>query len=101
MKQLEKYTNEIYAMLRILSGFMFSLHGFQKIFGLLCGMQRAIGSLLWIGGVIEMIGGIRIMVGLQTRRGCLHLQRPDGVCLFPVPLEVLDGRSLLPGGDQG
>ena len=67
MKELEKYTNHAYALLRIMSGFMFLFHGAQKVLGLLAAMQPPIGSQLWIGGVIELIGGTMIMLGLKTR----------------------------------
>ncbi len=67
MKQLEKYTNHAYALLRIMAGFMFSFHGMQKVLGLLTEMQPPVGSQLWIGGVIELVGGILIMLGFKTR----------------------------------
>lgn len=67
MKQLEKYTNHAYALLRIMSGFMFLFHGAQKVLGLLTLMQPPIGSQLWIGGVIELVGGTLIMIGFKTR----------------------------------
>ena len=67
MKMLEKYGNEVYAVMRIVAGFMFAFHGFQKVLGILAEFQPAIGSQLWIGGVIELVGGLLIMVGFQTR----------------------------------
>jgi uncharacterized membrane protein YphA (DoxX/SURF4 family) len=35
MKLLAKYTDHAYALLRIVAGFMFAFHGFQKILGVL------------------------------------------------------------------
>ena len=67
MKQLEKFTDHAYALLRIMSGFMFAFHGVQKIFGILSEFQPEIGSQLWFGGLIELVGGIFIMIGFQTR----------------------------------
>ncbi len=67
MKLLEKYADHAYALLRIVSGFMFSFHGFQKVLGVLSEFQPPFGTQLWIGGVIELIGGLAIMLGFGTR----------------------------------
>jgi len=67
MQFLEKFKCEAYALLRIVAGLMFAFHGVQKIFGVLTKYQPPVGSQLWIGGVIELVGGILIAIGLQTR----------------------------------
>ncbi len=67
MKQLEKYSDHIYALMRIVAGFMFTFHGFQKILGVLSDFQPAIGSQLWFGGIIELVCGLGVMLGYQTR----------------------------------
>ena len=58
------------SLLRIVAGFTFSLHGFQKVFGAfgsMGGRGAAITSLLGIAGVLETVGGILILTGLFTR----------------------------------
>src|SRR6185369_9395246 len=67
MKQLSKYSDEAYALLRIVAGFMLAFHGSQKILGILTDFQPPVGSQLWIGGIIELVGGLLILVGFQTR----------------------------------
>ncbi|MEW5876323.1 MAG: DoxX family protein [Candidatus Zixiibacteriota bacterium] len=67
MKWLERYTDHAYALLRIVSGFLFSFHGMQKIFGILSDHDIPLWSQVWIGGIIELAGGLAIMIGLQTR----------------------------------
>lgn len=67
MKALEKYQDHCYALLRIVSGFMFLFHGVQKVLGLFTAQQPPIGSQLWVGGVLELVGGLLIMIGFQTR----------------------------------
>jgi len=67
MKRLEKYADYAYALMRIMAGFMFSFHGAQKILGVLSELQPPVGSQLWFGGVIELLGGLAVMLGLQTR----------------------------------
>jgi putative oxidoreductase len=54
-------------MLRIIAGAMFTFHGAQKIFGVLAERQPPVGSQLWIGGLIELVGGAAIALGLFTR----------------------------------
>lgn len=66
MKWLQPYSDHAYALVRIFAGFMFSLHGFQKVLGLLTESQPPVGSQLWFGGVIELVGGLVIMLGLWT-----------------------------------
>ena len=46
---------------------LFLFHGLQKIFGIASEWQPAIGTQLWIGGVIEVVCGVLIAIGLQTR----------------------------------
>ena len=56
-----------YAALRVVSGAMFACHGAQKILGWHAGATPPVGSQLWIGGVIELVGGALIALGLLTR----------------------------------
>ncbi len=67
MKFLAKYTDLTYAILRIVAGAIFSFHGVQKLFGVLTENQPSIGSQLWFGGVIELICGLLIVIGFQSR----------------------------------
>lgn len=68
MKFLDNYQEHSYALLRIVSGFLFLWHGAQKFFnfpiefpyGPLSPMMSAAGS-------IELLGGTLIMIGLFTR----------------------------------
>ena len=67
MNFLSKYNDHTYALLRILSAAIFTFHGVQKIFGVMTEHQPAIGTQLWIGGMIELVCGVLIAIGLQTR----------------------------------
>jgi putative oxidoreductase len=58
--------------LRIVSGFLFLQHGYPKLFGSLPGSGAAANatdflSVFWISGVLEVVGGLLIMLGLFTR----------------------------------
>jgi putative oxidoreductase len=67
MESLSKYSDSIYAVMRMVSGAMFTLHGAQKIFGWWAQNETAMGSQIWFGGLIELVGGVLIAVGFQTR----------------------------------
>ena len=67
MKWLERYSDHAYALMRIMAGFMFLFHGAQKVLGVLSESQPPVGSQLWVGGVIELLGGLAIMLGFRTR----------------------------------
>ena len=59
------------SLLRIIAGFTFSLHGFQKVFGLLGGMggtgaKAQFFSLIWFAGFLELVGGLLLILGLFT-----------------------------------
>ena len=69
---LSKYSNETYALVRIVSGFLFAFHGAQKVLGLFGGVGGESGaaapliSLMGLAGIVELVGGLLIAVGLLT-----------------------------------
>jgi len=63
---LESQRDKAYAALRILAGLMFAFHGVQKLFGLWTTHVPPVGSQLWVGGVIEFVGGSLIAFGAFT-----------------------------------
>lgn len=71
VSRFASYRPQALSLLRIVAGFCFSLHGFQKILGLFGGMggsgaTAAVLSVPWIAGILELVGGLLIMVGLFT-----------------------------------
>jgi putative oxidoreductase len=66
----ERYAPQVYALFRIVVGFLFLFHGAQKVLGMFGGMGGGTAPMMsmpWIAGVIELVGGILVMVGLFTR----------------------------------
>jgi len=58
---------EVYAVLRIVTGFLFLWHGMQKLFGIPVPMPGAVPAfIVWIAGPLELFGGILVMIGLFT-----------------------------------
>ena len=101
MKMLEKYGNEVYALMRIVAGFMFAFHGFQKILGILSEFQPPIGSQLWLGGVIELVGGLAIMLGFQTRWAAFLCSGEMAVAYFQYHWKLQLGPAFFPGVNKG
>jgi len=66
-KFLSKYIEQIYALMRIIVGFLFLCHGIQKIYFISSGTMPANDVLLLLAMIIETIGGLMIMFGYQTR----------------------------------
>ena len=64
MKRLEP---QVYALLRIVTGFLFLWHGIQKLFGYPAGMPEGVPAfIIWVAGPLELFGGILVMIGLFT-----------------------------------
>lgn len=59
---LGRYSTYIYAIFRIVFGFLIMLHGTQKWLGWPPAKQAAEGLAL-VAGVIELVGGFLIMIG--------------------------------------
>lgn len=64
---LAPQADRAYILLRVVSGLLFSVHGMQKVFGVLADGQPEVGSQIWIGGVIELVGGLAVAAGVGTR----------------------------------
>lgn len=63
-KYLGKYSEYMFALMRIVAGLLFAMHGAQKLFGVLGGSKVPLVSLYGAAGVIEFFGGLLIALGL-------------------------------------
>jgi putative oxidoreductase len=71
--------------MRMVVGFTFSFHGYQKLFGAFGGMHGHTAprySLLWVAGVLETGGGCLLMLGLFTRPVAFLLSGEMAVAYF-------------------
>jgi putative oxidoreductase len=65
---MKPYESQIYALMRIIVGFLFLWHGCQKLFGFPGTLPAGLPAfVIYVGGSIELIGGALIMIGLFTR----------------------------------
>lgn len=70
--RLSAYAPQALAVLRIVTALLFIEHGTQKLFGFpATDMQPPLMSLFGAAGLIEVIGGLLILIGFFTRPAAL------------------------------
>ena len=98
---LERWSPYALAVLRIVTALIFMLHGTQKLFGFPAPPESGmppIFSLFGIGGILELVGGLLILVGFFTRPVALILAGEMAVAywMFHAPQGMY---PVLNGGD--
>ena len=94
-----------HALLRIVAGFLFACHGAQKIFGIFGGFGGSAGAtaplftLLWFGGLVELIGGTLVALGVRTNIAAFVCSGQMAVAYFMFhqpkgPLPIQNGGEL-------
>lgn len=98
---LAPYEPQLRSLARIVIGFTFSIHGWQKLFGVAQGFQPPLASMLGAAGLIETIGGALIIVGLLTRPVAFLLSGEMAVGYFRTHAPMGFWPLMGPGGNQG
>jgi putative oxidoreductase len=99
---LEPKAEAAYAALRIVSGVLFAFHGVQKIFGALTERATAaVGSQMWVGGIIELVGGTLIAVGLFTRCAAFIASGTMAVAYVQFHWKLAGGADFFPIVNKG
>ena len=93
-KFLGRYSETFYALLRIVAGYCFLLHGAQKLFGALGGQKQPIVSLMGLAGIIEFFGGLLILLGLFASIAAFIASGQMAVAYFMV--HASQGNPLFP-----
>jgi len=101
MKWLEKYSDHAYALLRIMAGSMLMFHGAQKILGVLSEFQPPPGSQLWIGGVIELVGGLAVLLGFKARAAAFLCSGMMAVAYIQFHWKFQIGPNFFPAINKG
>ncbi len=81
----ERYVPHVQGLLRIVTALLFLQHGTAKLFGvphvdMFNGLK--LFSLLGVGGVIELVGGLLLLIGLLTRPVAFILSGEMAVAYF-------------------
>lgn len=86
MKNLEKYSPYVLALLRIVAAYMFILHGTAKFWEFpisMTGGNGAVGDpMMIVGGVIEIVGSILLILGLFVSPSGIYPFGSNGLCVF-------------------
>ena len=101
MKWLQKYSDYAYALMRIIVGIMFAFHGAQKLLGLFAQSRPPLGSQLWFAGIIELIGGLAVMLGFGTRIAAFICSGEMAVAHFQVHWKLQLNSQFFPIVNQG
>ena len=100
MRFLDPYAECIHDTLRIVAGYLFMLHGLQKLFGVLGGQQMELVSLLGLAALIETVGGALIALGLFTRPAAFVASGEMAAAYF-LGHVARQGQFLFPVANQG
>ncbi|MGA1677245.1 MAG: DoxX family protein, partial [Pseudomonadales bacterium] len=61
---LDRHQDLTYALLRMVTGFLFLWHGTQKLFGFPLATREGVPAFVtWGAGSIELVGGLLVMIG--------------------------------------
>ena len=80
-----KWTPRLLSVLRIVAGFLIMQHGMQKLLGLPAPMPGGtvpLLSLFGVSGVLELVGGLLVLMGLFTRLAAFILSGELAVAYF-------------------
>ncbi len=100
MRFLRPHAEKIYALLRIIVGLLFMLHGMQKVFGMFGGVPpEAPPFIVYGAGGIELVAGALIAVGLFTAPVAFIASGEMAVAFFLG--HVLRSKNINPLENQG
>jgi len=89
---LNEQSPRVLAVLRIVTALVFLQHGTQKILGFPTGEmpQPELLSLFGIGGVLELVGGVLLILGLFTRATAFVMSGMMAIAywMFHAPVSI-------------
>jgi len=98
---LQSKTEGVFVLVRIVAGLMFAFHGAQKILGVLSTFQPPMGSQLWFGGIIELVGGLAIAFGLFTTWAAFITSGQMAVAYLQFHWKLDFGANFFPAVNKG
>jgi putative oxidoreductase len=67
MNSLSRFAGPVYCLMRLIVGLLFACHGGQKLLGFPPGGHGAGEGIMYVGAIIELVGGFLVALGLLTR----------------------------------
>lgn len=95
-----RYSTYFYALLRIVVGFLFMIHGTQKLLGFPpAASPMQLNTMLTAAGIVELITGLLVMIGLSAGIAAFIACGEMAVAYFMVhqpigPLPIQNGGEL-------
>ena len=101
MSRIEgRWAGQALSLLRIVSALIFLMHGSAKLIGFPATdmPMPPVGSLMWVGGVLELVGGLLLLIGLFSRLVAFSLSGEMAVAywMFHAPQSTFPIQN---GGD--
>ena len=84
MNALNRFTDPVYCLMRLIVGLMFACHGGQLVLGMFGGMPGSNNAFTQTGGWIQLIGGFLIAFGLFTRLSAFICSGEMAVAYFMI-----------------
>jgi len=84
MNALNRFTDPVYCLMRLIVGLMFACHGGQLVLGMFGGMPGSNNAFTQTGGWIQLIGGFLIALGLFTRLSAFICSGEMAVAYFMI-----------------
>lgn len=81
---LGKYSELLYAVMRVVVGLLFACHGAQLLFGVLGGESQVSNAMLLAAGIIEFVGGGLVAIGLWAGYAAFVASGQMAVAYFVV-----------------
>jgi len=104
LDSLSKYQPQALAVLRIVTALCFMAHGTQKLFGFPASDMGSLDlfSLMGLAGILEVFGGLAILVGLFTRPVAFVLAGQMAYAFWFMHVPMMGQGNIIPvanGGD--
>ena len=84
MNALNRFTDPVYCIMRLIAGLMFASHGGQLVLGMFGGMPGSDNAFTQTGGWIQLIGGSLVAFGLFTRISAFICSGEMAVAYFMI-----------------
>jgi len=103
IEALGKYQPQALAVLRIVTALCFMAHGTQKLFGFPASPMgsQELFSLMGVAGILEVFGGLAILVGLFTRPVAFILAGQMAYAFWFMHVPMMGQGNIIPAANGG